>query len=75
MAEQKIIMKKGNKNLEFKCESAFWYNYDEGSQLRIFLDTNGLWVGRFIENKDGSNMWQKLSNYTLEFNEGILKFK
>lgn len=73
MSEKKIIMKMGSKEYLFKCSSSFWYNYDDGNQLRIFLDNAGIWVGKFIKNKDGSSMWQKLSNYELKFDEGTLK--
>ena len=75
MSMKKITMKTGKRSYIFKCDSSFWYNYDDGEQLRIFIDNNGIWVGKYITNKDGSSIWQRLTNYELIFDEGTLKFK
>ena len=72
---KKMIVKWKNGNRwEFRIDSFFWYYNDGEDSYRFFLDNNGLWLGKKVKNKLGNYSWVKMEGFTLEMNEGTLKY-
>lgn len=72
---KKMTLKWKNGNTwSFRNDGTFWYYKDGDDFYRIFLDNNGLWVGKRVENKYGNFSWEKVTGFILETDNGILKF-
>lgn len=59
---------------EFRIDSSFWYYKDGENFYRLFLDNNGLWLGKREKNDLDNFTWVKQKGFTLEMNEGVLKY-
>jgi len=69
-----IIKWKNGKAWEMRIDGSFWY-YNDGDDLyRLLLDSNGIWLGKREQNNLGNFTWVKQDGFTLEMNEGILKY-
>lgn len=64
----------GNKVWEMRIDGSFWYYKDGEDDYRLFLDSNGIWLGKRERNKWDNYAWVKQEGFTLETNEGSLKF-
>ena len=59
---------------EMRIDGSFWY-YKDGEELyRLFLDNNAIWLGKRERNKLDNFTWVRQEGFTLETNEGTLKF-
>lgn len=65
---------KNGKTWEMRIDSSFWYYKDGDDFYRLFLDNNGLWLGKRQKNKLDNFTWVKQEGFSLEMNEGALKF-
>lgn len=59
---------------EMRIDGALWYYKDGEDLYRLFLDNNGIWLGKRQKNKLDNFTWVKQDGFTLETNEGALKF-
>lgn len=74
MVQKKMIMKKDGKEYKFQSEDQFWYNNDLDTQMKIFLDASGLWIGKFKTHTDGTAIWEKQTDFEFEMDEGTLHY-
>lgn len=65
---------KNGKVWEFRIDSSFWYYNDGDDMYKLILDSNGLWLGKRTKNKLDNFTWVKQEGFTLELNEGTLKY-
>ncbi len=65
---------KNGKVWEMRIDSSFWYYEDGDDYYKLFLDSNGIWLGKRERNKWDNYTWVQQEGFTLETNQGALKF-
>ncbi len=59
---------------KMRIDSSFWYYNDGDDFYKLIFDSNGLWLGKRVKNKLDNFNWTKQEGFTLEMNEGNLKY-